>query len=66
MTCPVNSTLGVCDVLSETGQGIGDFTEAIRLPLGRFLMYLAIIGAVVGLILGIVYAIKKLSTKYMG
>ena len=66
MTCPTNSTLGVCDVLSETGQGIGDFSDNVRLPLGKFLMYLAIIGGVIALILGIVYAIKRLATKYMG
>ena len=64
-TCPTNSTLGVCDVLSETGNGIGVMVDAIRLPVGQFALFLAIIGAVVALILGLVFAIKKLSTKHL-
>jgi Na+/melibiose symporter-like transporter len=63
--CPVNSTLGVCDVLSETGNGIGVLVEALRLPLGKFIMFLAIISAVVALVLALVYTIKKVSTKHL-
>jgi hypothetical protein len=66
MVCPVNSTLGVCDVLSETGEGIGVFSEAIRLPLGKLLMFLAIIGGVIALIMGIVFVIKRVVTKHIG
>lgn len=62
--CPANSDLEVCDLLSETGNGIGVFVEAIRSPLGKFILFLAIIGAVVGLIVGIVFLIKKVSTKW--
>lgn len=65
MVCPTNSTLGVCDVLSETGTGIGDMVDALRLPVGQFVLFLAIIGAVVALILGIVFAIRRLATKHL-
>jgi len=62
-SCPVNSTLGVCDVLSETGNGIGVMVDALRTPVGQFILFLSIIGAVVALILGIVYAIRRVTTK---
>ena len=63
--CPANSTLGVCDVLDETGNGIGVMVDALRLPVGQFVLFLAIIGAVVALILGIVFAVRKLATKHL-
>jgi len=61
--CPENSDLGVCDVLSESGTGLGIFMEAIRSPLVKFLVVLAIIGAVVALVLGISVGIKKMIGK---
>ena len=64
-SCPVNSTLGVCDVLSETGNGIGVMVDALRTPVGQFILFLSIIGAVVALILGIVYAIRRIATKHL-
>jgi len=33
--------------------------DALRTPVGQFILFLSIIGAVVALILGIVYAIKN-------
>ncbi len=65
MACPENSTLEICDMLSETGAGIGEFAENSRQPLGKFILFLAIIGAIVALVLGIVYVIKKSITKHM-
>jgi len=62
MVCTTNET-GVCATLQEVGEGIGGMTDAMRLPLGKFILFLAIIGAVVALILGIVYAIKGIVTK---
>jgi hypothetical protein len=56
---------GFAPVLSETGEGIGSLVNAIRMPFGKFVLFLAIIGAVVALILGIVYAIKTVATKYL-
>ena len=63
--CPESSELGVCDVLDETGNGIGVMVDALRLPVGQFVLFLAIIGAVVALILGIVFAVRKLATKHL-
>jgi hypothetical protein len=57
--------LGIKDVLSETGQGIGTFSEAIRMPLGKLLMFLALIGGVIALITGIIFAIKTVVTKHI-
>ncbi len=65
MACPENSTLEICDMLSETGNGIGEFAEGSRQPLGKFILFLAIIGAIVALVLGVVYAIKKSIGKNM-
>jgi len=37
--------------------------DALRTPVGQFILFLSIIGAVVALILGIVYAIRRVTTK---
>lgn len=50
---------------SETGTGIGELVDTIRLPVGKFILVLAIIGAIVTLVLGIVFAIKRIATKNM-
>jgi len=39
--------------------------DAIRLPVGQFALFLSIIGGVVALILGLVFAIKKLAGKHI-
>ena len=31
MACPENSTLDICDTLSETGTGIGEMVDTLRL-----------------------------------
>lgn len=64
-TCPANSTLGVCDTLNEAGNGLGVFLDAIKTPLGTFIFYIAIIGAVVALVLGVAYLIRKVATKHL-
>lgn len=65
MACPENSSLDLCATLSETGSGIGEMVETIRLPVGKFILFLAVIGAVVALVLGIVFAIKTVATKHL-
>lgn len=47
------------------GHGIGTFSDAIRMPLGKLLMFLALIGGIVALIMGIIFAIKNVAIKYM-
>jgi len=59
MACPENSTLEICDLLSETGTGIGEFAEGARQPLGKFILFLALIGAIVGLVVAVIFVIKK-------
>jgi len=54
---------GIQTTLSETGNGIGVMVDALRTPVGQFILFLSIIGAVVALILGIVYAVKNSITK---
>lgn len=56
---------GIYDTLSETGLGIGRMVDTLRLPVGQFILFMAIIGGVVSLILGIVYAIRKLAGKHL-
>lgn len=59
LTCPTgNDTLGVCQVLEESGIGLGIFLEAIRSPLVKIIIVLGIISAIVALIIGLVYMIK--------
>ena len=60
-----NGCSGIQDVLSETGNGIGVMINAIRLPVGQFALFLSIIGGVVALILGLVFAIKTLAGKHI-
>lgn len=52
-------------ILTETGTGIGVVMDRMRLPVGQFILFLAIIGGVVALILGIVFAIKQSLNKNM-
>lgn len=62
---PPPPNLGIRDTLSETGNGIGVMINAIRLPIGQFTLFLAIVGAVVALITGLVFAIKKITSKHL-
>jgi hypothetical protein len=55
ITCPVNSTLGVCDLLSEVGAGLGIFFGYLGQSLPALVLILAVIGAVVT----IFYAVAK-------
>lgn len=59
------TNFGIQDTLSETGNGIGVMINAIRLPVGQFALFLSIIGGVVALILGLVFAIKTLAGKHI-
>lgn len=56
---------GIYDTLSETGTGIGSMVDNLRLPVGQFILFLAVIGGVVALILGIVFAVRKMTGKYL-
>jgi len=64
--CPTgNTSLGLCDTLTEVGIGVGNFAEETRLPLGKFIMFLALIGAVIALIVGIIFVIKHSIAKHL-
>lgn len=61
MACPVNSTVGICDIMAESGSGLGEFASGL-LTGGAFLkliFVLAIIGAVIALIYAVVFVVKK-------
>lgn len=67
MVCPpqtVNST-GVCQILSETGSGIGAFADGLISGGGliKLLLVLAVISGVVALFFAIVYVIKNAMGK---
>jgi hypothetical protein len=62
---PARTSYGIYSVLSETGNGIGTMVDAIKLPVGRFALFLGIIGGVVVLIAGLVFAIKTMFKKVM-
>ena len=62
MVCPTgNTSTGVCDILSETGTGIGAFAEGLLSGGGliKLLLVLAVISGVVALLFAIVYVIKR-------
>ena len=68
MACLPNSTIGVCDIMAESGQGLGEFANGL-LSGGAFLkliFVLAIIGAVIALIYGVVFVVKKAVTGSTG
>jgi hypothetical protein len=46
------------DTLSDLGEGLGNFLSQIKEPVGGFILYLAIIGGVVAIFLGIAWVIK--------
>ena len=61
MACPPNSTVGICDIMAESGSGLGEFANGL-LSGGAFLkliFVLAIIGAVIALIYAVVFVVKK-------
>lgn len=54
---------GICDLLYEMGNGTSIFIDTITSPLGLFLLFLAIIGSIIALLLGIVHFIRKIISK---
>lgn len=65
MSCPANSTLQICDMLSETGTGVGEFSNGATANGGltKFIMLLAIVGAVVAIVFAVVFVIKRAITR---
>lgn len=59
VTTETASVLGIQDTLEETGIGIGKMLNAIRQPIGIFVMFLAVIGGIVALVLGVTHAIRR-------
>jgi len=61
MACPVNSTTGICDLLAETGAGLGEFSnQAVSnggLP--KFLFMMTIIFVIGGLVVAVGKVISK-------
>lgn len=49
--------------LTVTGQELGNFLDAIKGPLPDFIMALGMAIAVIGLVVGIIYVIKKTVSK---
>ena len=47
MACPENSTLGLCDILSEVGTGIGEFSNG-AIANGGLTKFLILLGLVAG------------------
>jgi len=62
-TCPVNSSLGVCDILDESGIGLGNFLENIRSPVVKIIAVLAIVIAIIGFVVAISGGFKNLFAK---
>lgn len=62
MSCPVNSTLGICNLLAEVGAGLGVFFGYLAQSLPALVLVLAIIGAVVA----IFYAIARVIGNAIG
>lgn len=53
--------LGVYDTLSESGNGIGVFLNAITHPLGGLIFYISIIGGVIALLGALIFIIRKVT-----
>ena len=58
-TCPENSTLEICSLLEESGTGLGIFLEAIRNPIVKFVLAIALIGGIIGIFVAVALLIKK-------
>ena len=56
---------GIETTLSETGNGIGVMVDALRQPVGRFILLLSVISAVIVFIFAFIYAIKNLVNKLL-
>ena len=68
MACPVNSTTGICDMLSETGSGLGEFSNGALTSGGlpKFIFMLAVIGVIVALLAAVSVVIKKSISGHAG
>ena len=58
-TCPANSTLEICDLLEESGTGLGIFLDAVRNPIVKFVLAVALIGGIVGIFVAVALLIKS-------
>jgi hypothetical protein len=56
---------GLASVLGETGTGIGSLVNAIRMPFGKFVLFLAVTTALIALVFGVLFAFKILATKHL-
>jgi len=54
---------GISPALTETGQGTAEMVDQVRLPVGNFLLFFGIIGAIIGLVAGLIFAIKGIMNK---
>lgn len=59
ITCPANSTLGICGLMEEAGAGLGIFIQYIATALPTLLIVLAIVGIIVAVGVGIAAVIRK-------
>lgn len=62
-TSTTNEYSEISGMLGATGTGIGNFLDYTRSPLGKFIFWIVIIGALVGVISGITILIKKIAEK---
>ena len=53
MVCPLDSSLQICSLLTEVGDGLGALANALITSLPAFLIILGAVGAVVLIIKGI-------------
>jgi len=62
-TCPTDNASGICAMLDETGAGLGNLFYYLGQSLPTFLLILAIIGAVVSIIMAVVFVIKTVVVR---
>ena len=62
ITCPVNDSTGICNILDSTGAGIVVFLQYLVIVLPVFLIILGVIGGVVAIIMAIAHVIRTAVT----
>ena len=63
ITCPVNATTTVCQLMQESGAGLGSFIEYLGLALPTLLLVLIIVGIVGAVGFAIAAVISGFITK---
>lgn len=59
ITCPVNDSSGVCDIMAGAGAGLGIFIQYMGQALPVLLIILAMVGIIVAVGYGIAHVVKK-------